>query len=575
MCETLRTLGRSAAATIRACVSWRLLFPVVLGVLFALGDDVVSMEGRLHPTRLTLYCKMGIFAAMFCLMFILAERLILILGEHEREKTLEPAHRTPVMFDWTPVSVGIGACGIALCWLPYLIFQYPGVYWSDTSRQLVMYYGGEPVMDQHPFFDTYLFGWFADLGQLLFSDRVIGLYLLIVVQALAMAVLFALSASYIRRIGAPRWLCWTTYAIVALLPVFPVMFASLAKDTVNALFLLPFTMMMAETARTRGDCLRRPWLAALFAADALLVCLTKKTGVYIVVVALLALCLLRMGRRLRAMLAALAVALLAVMFVVIPQCVFPVLGVEPGGKQEMIPFVAQQLARDLKYDGDTFSEEDRRIIDGFFEYDSEQMGERYEPFSADAVKGMYSRDGSSLGDVLGLWLRKTVEHPVGHLEAWIDIAQGWISFRQSDGEPNYLVVYYASNWYDERVMDYMEWPQENPRNLVVQSVYETVRSVPVVNVLYYRSFWATVVPFFLCYLAFGLRGRRRSEGLAMLSPLLTAMATLFIAGVSGMGGEPTRYVFSLMVMAPVVCGVLLRGDGDGAGGGSGGVGRRV
>lgn len=549
----IQSVRVGVAGVLRRYCSWRLLFPVFLGVLFGFGDEVSVRRGRLDCYSLTLYGKMLVFAVLFAVMFALVERLAHILTERERLDA-----RPTFMFDWSPASIMVGFAGIAVCWLPYLVLLFPGVYWSDTSRQLVMYYGGEPIMDQHPFFDTYLFGWFADLGQLVFSNRLLGLYLLIVIQCFGMAALFSVMTSYIKRVGAPQWLCWTVYAVVSLFPLFPIMFSSLAKDTINALFVVPFMMLVAEIVRSQGSCLRRPGLAALLVVDSLLMCLTKKTCVYIVVAALLALCAIRFGAKLRLFLAGTAAALVAVMFALIPNVVFPLLSIEPGGKQEMIPFIAQQLAHDLKYESESFSDEDRAIIDGFFEYDSTAMGERYEPFQADAVKGNFSRGESSLTDVLGLWLRKTVEHPGGHLEAWLGISQGWISFHSKGDKPGYLLPYFSSNWYDERVTSYMQWPEETTLNRTVQIVYQSIQSVPVVNVLFFRSTWATVLPFLLCYMACGLRRGERKRAWLVLTPLLVSTATLFIAGVSGTGGEPTRYVFTSMIMIPVVAGFLLR-----------------
>lgn len=550
--DDIVTLKPRAAYVIHNILTWRLIFPIVLGAAFGLGDDVTVMEGRLYPGRPMLYGKMLLFAAFFCLSFILAERLIHILNEHE-----SISKKVTFMFGWNTKAIGAGALGMAVCWLPYLILLYPGVYWSDTSRQLVMYYGGEPVMDQHPFLDTYLFGWFADLGQVIFANRIVGLYTLILIQAVIMIVLLSLTVSYLKRIGAPHWFCWLIYGIVSLFPLFPIMFSSLAKDTVNAIFVVPFMIMIAEIVHSEGTRLRSLRFVVLLAVDSLLMCMTKKTCVYIVIATLLILCIMKLGRMARLKLVGLAASITVIMFVLIPQFLFPALNIEPGGKQEMVPFVAQQLAHDLKYNGDSFSDADRKIIDGFFEYDSEAMGQRYEPFQADAVKGNFSRDESSLIDVLGLWLRKTTEHPIGHVEAWTAIAQGWISFRSKGGQPGYLVPYFSSNWFDERVIEYVQWPEETVLNHAVQTVYETVESVPIVNSLFFRGTWATVIPFFLCFMACGMPRREREKAWLMLVPLIASMATLFVAGVSGTGGEPTRYVFTSMVMIPIVFGFLL------------------
>lgn len=65
--------------------------------------------------------------------------------------------------------VKLGAI-IYACWSPLLVLLFPGVIWWDTRQQLLQYNGlpnalsDGVITDHHPVLDTYLYGWFTDLG---------------------------------------------------------------------------------------------------------------------------------------------------------------------------------------------------------------------------------------------------------------------------------------------------------------------------------------------------------------------------------------------------------------------------
>ena len=105
-----------ASTSWRTDLQWRLLFPIMLGLLFALDDEVVATGGHLYPTRPQLYVKAVIYMAVFAAAFILVERGAALLTARERFES-----RSSIWFGWSPRSVAIGAAGIAACWLPYLI----------------------------------------------------------------------------------------------------------------------------------------------------------------------------------------------------------------------------------------------------------------------------------------------------------------------------------------------------------------------------------------------------------------------------------------------------------------------
>lgn len=541
----------------------RVIIPVLLGILFGLGDEVSNQEGTLDPLRISLYVKILLFAMLFIIVFrwlsgvLEASGRAAVVDDH-RMPASHPVLDRLFRYDWSIRSVARYAMVIFACWLPYVVLLFPGVYWSDTSKQLLMHYGVEPLTDHHPFLLTYVFGWFADFGQWVFHNPIYGLYLLILVQVIVFPVLFSMIVTYSRYVGASRVVCHAELAFFALFPVFPVMFSSLSKDSITLMFFLPFCLLFAQIVG--GESARGRWVFLALFLCGMATCMTKKAGLYYVLPSLLFVCFIKLSRRAKITMIACGALIAMMMMVVIPHVLMPSWGVVPGGKQEGIAFAIQQVAHDVTYDADAMTAQEKKLVSSFLSVEYHTIPSRYNPQIADPVKGTSLRDPSLMGDFMGLWMRKTLEHPLGHLEAGLGLIKGWFSFRNNDGSPNYMIVCTESAWYYDPILEYVpQWPIRAIRSGVARAVYDTEQSIPGVNIFFSRAVWASVVPFFLLYLA--LRPEKgKWRRLIGMMPLNMSFAYLLFVPVSGMGGEPTRYVLQLICMAPLfLCATCLPG----------------
>jgi len=131
------------------------------------------------------------------------------------------------------------------------------------------------------------------------------------------------------------------------------------------------------------------------------------------------------------------------------------------------------------------------------------------------------------------------------------LVQGWFSFSNSDGSPNYMVVCTESAWYYDPILKYIpQWPLKASHSDIARSVYNTEQSVPVLNVLFSRALWSSVLPCFMLYLA--LRpGKGKWHRVASMLPVDMSFVYLLLVPISGAGGEPTRYILQLICIAPL------------------------
>ena len=229
----------------------------------------------------------------------------------------------------------------------------------------------------------------------------------------------------------------------------------------------------------------------------------------------------------------------------------PALGIAPGGKQETIPFAIQQVAHDVKYNNKDITPQERKLISDFLTIDYKNIPAAYDPQIADPIKGTSLRNPELFNDFIKLWLKKTAEHPIGHLEAWMGLVHGWFSFSNNDGSPNDMVVCTESAWYYEPILKYVpQWPLKANRSDTARSVYNMEQSLPILNALFSRALWASILPCFMLYLALR-RGKGKWSRVASMLPVDMSFAYLLLVPVSGMGGEPTRYVLQLICIAPL------------------------
>ena len=148
----------------------RIVVPLVLGMMFALGDEASNPEGHIMQIKSALCVKVLLFCVLFCVLFRFADWLIAEVQGAKREDQVE--HYGFFEYGYAIKPWLKNAAVIAVCWLPYEFWLFPGVYWSDTSKQLLIHYGVERFTDHHPFALTYLFGWFADFGQWAFHNSI-------------------------------------------------------------------------------------------------------------------------------------------------------------------------------------------------------------------------------------------------------------------------------------------------------------------------------------------------------------------------------------------------------------------
>lgn len=531
----------------------RWVLPIVLAFLFSLGDTVAANDGALHWGA-TFFLKLMFFSVLFLLAFFIADKTLTRLSKRRSPNPPRPLTSVMAFLFCNNKTAGILKLWVMIivCWIPWLIALHPGVFWSDTSQQLLEHYGLVTLSDHHPYMTTLALGLFADIGELLFGSVSRGLFVLVILQCLIASLYFARFAYKLSETNDHPVVPLGITLFVGLFPFIPFMFCSLAKDTISASLFIGVCFNIFDILNNNEN--KKPSVGQVLELTIVstLCSLTKKTAGYIVVASLLVLVVLYLRNKAKRSLIAPLLITFVVTFLVFPKIILPAAEVIPGGKQEVVAVAIQQIAHDVKYNEDSLDDDDKKLIAGFLPIAYEDISDNYDWQIVDPIKQRSLRNEALLSDFLQLWAKQSISNPAGHLEAWVGLISGWLSFRtDSDCTPNYMVVCSYSGWHDEGIENVTDWNDQLTRGgKAAETFYKTIQSAPLINVLFLRSTWATIIPFFMLFYLMGQCKGHRSKGLVLLAPILLSMLTLAITPVSIMGGEPTRYIFAMVCTAP-------------------------
>lgn len=471
-----------------------------------------------------------------------------------------------------PQSIVRTAAPIFTSWLPMLILLFPGVIWYDTRQQLLQFFGlpnnftAGALSDHHPVFDTLLYGAFADIGRRLGSAD-LGVYAFCLIQAAAVGCALACCLVLVKRAGATSRTLVALSLVLCINPLFPAYASAMAKDATFLPFFLLFGVSAIEIARSAGAVLRRRRNAVAFACLALMCCLTRKTGLIMVLVVCggLAIHMLRCktteGQKapcrqaLRGVTIAAGISL-AVVGALIPRVVLPALNAEPGGSQEVLGLLFQQSSRLMKECGETVPAWQRTAIEDLL---GDDVADRYSWWITDTVKDPVTKalQTDRIPAYLAAWAAGLIAHPLLYLETYAAVEIGWYA-APSAASGNAIMF---ETPIDAHEMDHtfegsdsigLIWTDASA-GAIVERLDTWILESPVGMLGRSKALWSTWT---LVFLLVACR-RRAPKRLTWLLPLIAANLVLW-ASPTSVTREAMRYLLPVLFLAPVSWALIAR-----------------
>ena len=537
------------------------LVPILLGTLFGMCSFIGQHEGKIDTRNALLYVNTLFYIALFTLLFFAATKIVPRINHHNESLSKPFEAFRKLTMDWSPRSIITLWCLVTAFWIPYFVAYFPGVYWYDTSWQLMEYYDPSvPFTDHHPFMMTYLYVGFAHIGKALFNNAIYGLYLLVLVQSLLSTLAIACTVCYTGKYNTP-WKCrFFIAAFLTLFPIIPMMSMSLAKDTFNTPFFVFFSIAFCELWRTQGEILKSVSFNVFFILDVLAVSLTKKTGMYIIVLALLLLaCFVVKHWSCKIATIVLGSVPYLVVGIIVPTFILPALHIAPGESNEILAVPMQQVANVVHDHKDDLGAAEIDKIQQTYHMDIDQLQGAYCWYKADPIKGqeLSSKDVHAL---ITTWMKQLVKHPGDMIAGWGGLSVAWFSFNVASGEERDLSMMLPINnskHHYQNIEQYIPWTDNTKAGNAIGRFYaDTLSATPIFNIIWQKAFWATILPFAIMFLI--LRSKKNKLNLLMLNlPMFITMLVLF-AGPISTHTEATRYVLPMLYIIPLFLSLTLK-----------------
>ena len=511
---------------------WTALLAAVFAVLYALarsmrdiGDLSFFLENK-YQLLLSLFYILGHAVLFYLPLRLLFHRLDGRPLQKDRPLPAHPLRR--------------GALIIFLCWLPWILVNYPGSTCGDGIGQVAMYLGAFPPSAHHPPLSTFFLLSCYRLGRFLLDEN-LGMFLYILLQTVLGAFVFSDASVMLCRIGLPRRAYTLSLLFFALLPVWGCYAQYFEKDL---LYVEMATLTVTCTLPVLCERQCSTKRAALIAVLTVLYLLLRKNGMYELIPLLIALAFWIRGRGRYALLLA---ALLAVAVNLgAEKLLYPALGLSKGSFIEALSLPVQQSARYVTTFPDEITEEEYAALDALIPYEAYLA---YEPAISDPVKNWSWDDPSALPAYFRAWLGMLKKHPRTYIEAALAINDASLAPVDAFLDAG---VYLTETNYDligvHRVFG--EFPA-----CLFSTWLETAPKLPVLGLL----MMAGTYTWLLLACIVQLLRRKRYSALLLTIPGIMNLLVCIAAPLNG----SIRYALPLMGMTPLLLGwTVLRSSAD-------------
>lgn len=366
------------------------------------------------------FFQMAVLFSVFLGFFVCFYKLLLLLfsysGDREALKTLLYAPEGKRRLKHFPLLCFF-LC--LLCWLPYFLYQYPGIMTPDSINQFEQVLGIIPYSNHHPFVHTMLIKLCYRIGCLFTSDMVIAIsfYTFFQMCFLASSVFYFIKTMELYQIRQEILLFLTFF--YALVPYHAVFSVTLWKDIPFAAALLIFSCSMLRL----GLQIRRSYIAA-FILSGIMLCLFRSNGWYGFLFCLPFL-FYYYRREKKIMFPAITGIVCAALIVKYP--VMDSLHVTQPDLIESLSIPTQQIANVICNDRE-LAPEDIALLANVI--DISHVKSLYNPTFADNMKELVRAGNQNYlaahkGDFFRLWLKLGLKYPGDYLDAYVNQTYGY------------------------------------------------------------------------------------------------------------------------------------------------------
>ncbi len=307
------------------------------------------------------------------------------------------------------------------CWLPYYLYQYPGIMTPDSINQFEQVLGVIPWSNHHPWVHTLVFGFFYRVGYALTGNMVTAVSVYTFFQMCFLAGSVAYFISTLRSHKIRPFVLLLIMAFYALIPYHAVFSVTIWKDIPFAAAVLLFSCAVFRLSIQNRVCAGN---LLVFLISSVMICLFRSNGWYAFLLALPFL-LFGFRHKAKAVYPPLFAALLLAVIVKYP--VMDAFGVQQPDFIESVSIPMQQITAVI-FNDRYLSEEERALIEEVV--DLTYIRDLYNPTFADNIKELVRAGNQDYlvahkNEFLKLWIHLGLRYPGDYLSAYVKQTYGY------------------------------------------------------------------------------------------------------------------------------------------------------
>jgi len=310
------------------------------------------------------------------------------------------------------------ACIMFLCWLPWILMNYPCSLSADSIGQLAQALGNDNWAMHHPPLNTAIIAICVTIGKALW-DINFGCFLYVLLQTVLGACVFSYGMALLYQRGLSRRAWIIILLFFTATPFWGCFMQWLEKDLIYAEVYLLILLLVLPVIEQHSCSIKR---AVLIGTLSVIAILLRKTGLYELLPLLFVLCIYLKSSSRKRILAALLAALC--LSTGVNHFVYPSLDMEPASIKESLNIPFQQTARYVNQYPDEISDWQKEAIDAVLVYDEL---DKYKPEISDPVKNNYRGNSSALPEYFKAWFSMLLKHPMCYFEAAFMISYGYFA----------------------------------------------------------------------------------------------------------------------------------------------------
>lgn len=387
-----------------------------LFTLFYMASEHKHLTGGFDSRLFRLLCVLATAAGLFFLFLVCIRVLMVWLSAYCPAQNAQPL---------TSRQKWAFFAGLPVCWLPWFLYNYPGVMTPDSISQFSQATGLIPYSSHHSLIHTLLFQLFYRIGSDITGSVNAGIACYIIFQMLTLSAVETCCLSILARKGLSKRLLLIWFLFWGLIPYNGIYAVTMWKDVLFSAFVLLYALVLYQFLGTQdqGFWADRRLLILLFLSG-WFTCMLRSNGLYIFVF-MLPFVLIAFRRHFKSMAALQLMILLLAVLVKGP--VLDHFGVLKPHFTESLSIPLQQVAR-VVTEGRSLTEEQEALINQVV--DISLIPEYYDPVISDPVKALVIYNNADYleehkGEFLRLWAEFLIAYPRDYMEAFIDQTRGY------------------------------------------------------------------------------------------------------------------------------------------------------